>query len=266
MTNPTITLYHNEISTCAQKVRLALAEKSLDFESVLLDLSAGDQHRPEYRALNRDGVVPTLTRGDDVIVESSVINEYLEDAYPETALRPRELAAAARVRLWEKRIDASVLRNTMTLSFAIAFRHRILDKSPEEREAYIAASPSAERRALLRDVIEHGVDSDRFAPAVRAVDALVGDLDDALAQRDWLAGDDYSLADIAYTPYVTRLDHLALGELWRERPRVADWFARVKSRASYTQAIDAWLAPPLVAALRRAGERALPAAQQALRS
>ena len=73
-------LYHNTMSSCAQKVRVGLAEKGLAWKSHHLDLRVGDQQQPDYLKLNPKGVVPTLIDGDLVIPESNVILEYLDDA------------------------------------------------------------------------------------------------------------------------------------------------------------------------------------------
>ena len=85
-----IELYHNDMSVCAEKVRFALAEKAIPWTSHHLNLRAGDQQKPEYLKLNPNALVPTLVDNGTVIIESTVINEYLDDAYPELRLRPRE--------------------------------------------------------------------------------------------------------------------------------------------------------------------------------
>ena len=74
-------LYHNDMSVCAQKVRFALAEKKLAWEGHHLNLRAGDQQEPEYLKLNPNAVVPTLVDDGNIMVESTVICEYLDDAY-----------------------------------------------------------------------------------------------------------------------------------------------------------------------------------------
>ena len=79
-------LYHNTMSSCAQKVRVALAEKGLEWKSHHLNLRIGDQQNPEYLELNPKGVFPTLIHGDLVIRESNVILEYLDDAFPDPPL------------------------------------------------------------------------------------------------------------------------------------------------------------------------------------
>jgi len=94
-----IALYHNDMSVCAQKVRMTLAENQLQWEGHHLDLRAGDQQKPEYTKLNPNAVVPTLVDNGAMVIESTVICEYLDDAYPESSLRPKDAAARARMRL-----------------------------------------------------------------------------------------------------------------------------------------------------------------------
>ena len=100
-----IELYHNDMSVCAQKVRFALAEKKLKWEGHRLNLRAGDQQKPEYLKLNPNAFVPTLVDNGIVIIESTVICEYLDDAYPEPGLRPAEAFGRARMRLGTKELD-----------------------------------------------------------------------------------------------------------------------------------------------------------------
>ncbi|MDP6377855.1 MAG: glutathione S-transferase family protein [Pseudomonadales bacterium] len=83
-----LTLYHNAVSTCSQKVGLVLAHKKLKFTSREIDLIGGAQHDPEYVKLSPNHVVPTLVHDDHVLIESTLINEYLDEAFPDTAMRP----------------------------------------------------------------------------------------------------------------------------------------------------------------------------------
>ena len=89
-------LFHNDMSTCSQKVRLALAEKGLDWTDHHLNLRAADQQKLDYLALNPNGVVPTIRDYGTVVIESTVINEYLDDAYPAPPLRPEDASARSR--------------------------------------------------------------------------------------------------------------------------------------------------------------------------
>ena len=97
-----IELYHADISTCSQKVRLCLAEKGLEWTSHPIDFAKAEHLAPAYLALNPNGVVPTLVHDGVPVIDSSVICEYLEEIAPQqgTALMPSTPYGRARVRAW----------------------------------------------------------------------------------------------------------------------------------------------------------------------
>src|SRR5215469_12289029 len=103
-----LALYHNDMSLCAQKVRVCLAEKGLEWENRHLVLRAAEHQQPWYRKLNRRAVVPTLIDGDKVIPESNVILEYLDETFPDPPLAPRDPFGRARMRLWTKQLDEDI--------------------------------------------------------------------------------------------------------------------------------------------------------------
>ena len=233
-----LTLHDGTTSVCAIKVRLTLAEKGLEWTSRSLDLRRGDQFDPEYLKLNPGAVVPTLVNGDDVIVESSVIMQYLEDLAPATTLLPASPSQRARMRLWLKRIDDPVHPACGVLTHATAFRQSFLAKSPAEQEAHFAKIPDLGRRARQRAVYRDGLDAPIVADAVRTHDKLLSDMEAALADAPFLAGPAYSLADAAATPYVSRLKNLGLLDVWAAtKPRVMEWYARMQQRPSFKRAI-----------------------------
>jgi glutathione S-transferase len=253
---PALELYHNGLSSCSQKVRLVLAEKGLDFVSHEINLVAGEQHTPEYARLNPHHVVPTLVHEGRALIESSLIDEYLEDAFPEPALRPADPAGRHAMRLWVKRIDEQVHPAAGVLTYAIGARTAFLSQPPAQREASIAAIPDPERRAARRSVVEHGVKAPEFAGALARFLDLLDAMEASLAPGAWLSGAGFGLADAAALPYVQRLEHLAMTPLLAAtaRPHVADWLARVKARPSYERAITDWAPAPIVALFRRQGE------------
>lgn len=233
-------LYHNDMSTCAAKVRLVLAEKGLGWEGRHMNLRAGDTHDPEYLKLNPLGVVPTLIDRGHVLIESTVICEYLQDAYPDPPLAPADPFRRARMRLWTKQLDEGVHASTGVVSISIAFRHQHASKTPEELEAHLVSMPDPHRRERLRISIEQGMQSPLFAPAVARFRKLFSDMAGALAESPWLAGEGVSLADLSYAPYVARLEHLGLDALLAEHASVRDWADRLKARPSYQAALVDW--------------------------
>ncbi|MBM4263276.1 MAG: glutathione S-transferase family protein [Deltaproteobacteria bacterium] len=235
-----IALYHNDMSVCAQKVRMTLAEKSLPWENHHLDLRAGDQQKPEYLKLNPNAVVPTIVDDGKVIVESTVICEYLDDAYPEPPLRPKAADERARMRLWTKQLDEGVHAATSTLSNGMAFRHQKLAWGKERLEEFHRNMPDAKRREQSWENITKGVEEHFFIDAAKRFDKLLGDMEEALSRNSWLSGKEFSLADIGYAPYITRLDHLQLQFFGEGRPHIPAWYERLRERHGYVEAFDRW--------------------------
>src|ERR1700751_5208286 len=100
------TLYNAPQSTCSQRVRFILNAKKLPFSEVKLDLLAGDQLKPEYLALNPNGVVPTLDHDGTVVIDSSVIMEYLDEiARAPESFTPGDPAKRADMRALMRYID-----------------------------------------------------------------------------------------------------------------------------------------------------------------
>ena len=155
-------LYHNNMSTCAQKVRLVLREKGLAVREHHLNLRAGDQNTPDYLRMNPKGVVPTLVDHDTPIVESTVICEYLEDAYPQVSLRPEDPLQRARMRWWTQLPDAGFHHSVGQTCVAIAFRHQMM-AGAEKTARLVNARKDPVVRERLRLMLEMGIK----APASR---------------------------------------------------------------------------------------------------
>lgn len=231
-----LVLYEHSTSVCAIKVRLTLHEKGLDYEGRFVDLRAGEQFSPEYRAIHPGAVVPALVHDGHVLRESSVIQYYLEDAFPVPALMPAGALARYRVRWFMKLIDDPVHPATGALTHAIAFRKDYANAA--DIAARMAQVPDPRRRARQRSVYEEGLDSPFVADAVRDFDALLGAMEAALAEGPWLGGEVYSLADAAATAYVNRLFVLGVLVAWApDHPNLMDWFDRVRERPSFAAGV-----------------------------
>jgi len=249
-------LHHNPLSTCSQKVRLVLAEKNLDFESHEINLITGEQHDPEYVKLNPNHVVPTLVRDGEVYLESSLIIQYLDDAFPDPPLRPKEPRRRYEHDLWIKRIDEEVHRAAPVVTFAMGPRNVMLQQPDEVREANIAGIPDPTARAVRRSVLEKGVQAPEFAGALGVFVRFIDDMESELAARPWLSGETPGLADAAALPYVLRLESLAMDPLVSapRRPKLAEWFSRWKARPSYETAVAAWIPAVVADMLRKTSE------------
>jgi glutathione S-transferase len=235
-------LYHGSTSVCSIKVRVTLAEKELEWDNELLDLMRGDQHRPEYARINPNQVVPTLVHDGKIVIESTLIIEYLDEAFPAPPLMPADPHRRALARLWMKKIDDYLHAACSTVTFATANRKALRRLSPEALEARLQRMPDPVYRERQRLAIVHGLDAPHVAAAVRQYDRYIGEMETALCDAPFLAGDGYSLADAAATPYVNRAEMIGMDVLWTDhRPHVAAWLARVRERPSFAAAVLRWM-------------------------
>ena len=259
-------LYYSIESTCGQKVRLALAEKSLDWRENLLNLRKGEQFAPDYLKLNPKGVVPTLVHDGVVIRESTVINEYIDQVFPDPPLRPADAHAQARMRLWTKAFDEEVHPSVGIVTYATTLRHQMNAlKTPQELAAHFAAMPDPARRDRQRLAHDKGIDAPHVGGALRMLDNVIARMEADLAGSPWLAGADYSLADAAAIPYLVRLEMLRFDPLWKDaRPHVADWFDRVLARDNARALDEAWGPVSFIDLLNTHGGDAWPRARDIL--
>ena len=236
-----LTLYHYWSSVCSQKVRFCLCEKELDWESHHVDLNTFDHWRPEYLRLNRNAVVPTLDHDGHIVIESNVIIEYLEDSFPQVPLRPENPFLRARMRHWIYRSEADAHSAVATCSYNLRHRPRLLQKySIEEIRKIAQGHPNPDMRAGMVQRAEKGVSTEQEAGAYRVLATLVGLMEESLAESSWLAGDAFSLADIAMAPYVNRIEVLAHPEILASsvHPRVAGWWSRIQDRPAFKAAFS----------------------------
>jgi len=180
----------------------------------------------------------------------------VEEVFPGPPLKPDNPMDRADMRVWTRKLDENIhMPATATLSFVIALRETYLKAfdSREALEAHIASKPNPLNRAMHHQIAELGIDAPVVRQSLELFDKLLARMDAALALKPWLAGETFSLADVGYSPYITRLDCLQLDWLWSDRPHIADWYSRLQSRPTYKQAITDWLVTKEIDLMRQNG-------------
>jgi len=222
-------LYHWEPNAASARVLIALNEKGLDYASRFVDLLAFEQHRPDFLALSEGGQVPVLVRDGEPFTESSYICEYLDEAYPEHPLMPQAPLARWEARGWQKYVDDHLAAAVSELAWN---RYR-----PEGFDRASEGAPTPERRHAWGEAVQ-GYSEERIAQAKERILLAVAKTEERLAKSDWLAGDAFSLADIAvfsYAYYLPRLFPEAVSA--DAAPRTADWLRRVSGRPGVKRAL-----------------------------
>ena len=251
-------LYHHGSSVCAAKVRLVLFEKDIEWTGHYIDLLAGEQFKPEFLKINPRGAVPVIVHDGAIVTESTVICEYLDDSFSGPRLKPPTPLGQARMRMWTKLVDEEIHPATRPITYVTTHRNAILARGHEEVEAHIASDPHPAWRERKRRWIRDGFDAPDVAEGVGVFARLLREMDRTLAESEWLAGDDYSLADGALTPYANRLEMLGLAAMWDDKPHFARWFAAVKARDSFRPALFDFLPEELRERMLADGRKAWP--------
>jgi glutathione S-transferase len=181
------------------KPMLTLFEKfefGRDFDVQRLNPAKFEHHSDWFKAINPRGQVPALVDGDRVIVESTVICEYLEDAHPTAvSLRPDDHADRAEMRVWTKWVDEYFCWCVSTIGWHRGIGPMARALSDAEFEAHLKNIPIPEQRLKWRRARE-GFPPAMIEEEMGKIAISVNRLEDRLKDNEWLAGDMYSLADI----------------------------------------------------------------------
>lgn len=238
-------LYSFMNSICTQKVFITLAEKGVPYEVQTVNLFANEQFSPAYLKIHPKGVVPALDHDGKIVIESSLICEYLDETFPEPRLTPADAYGRARMRLWSKLVDEYLFEATRELSFSAMFRERMRNMSEEQREGRFRNTGDPIKRARLESTYTEGVDSPYVYQGIGQFEIAFDKMEkDIKAGGPWLVGKDMSLADINMMPFVARLAYLDLLDIWAgQRPAVQDWWARVQQRDSFRISVPANIKP-----------------------
>jgi glutathione S-transferase len=194
-----ITLYHDVPSSNSDRVKIALAEKGLAWDGVTVSLAKKDQKRPEHLRRNPYGKIPVIDDDGKILFESCIINEYLDEKYPNPPLMPKDPFLRGRGRI--------------LVDYALNYLHEpywTLRGEMLKKESERNGAVTDEKRRTLRKLLEY--------------------LEGALGDKPYFF-DDFSLTDIAVIPRFLRME--AYGAMPAPTlPKLNQWLERMKERPS----------------------------------
>ena len=231
-------LYHSGVSNCSMRVRLALAEKGLEWQSHHLDLLKKEHISEEYFSINPNGLVPTLVHDGQVIIESDDIIEYLDVTYPEPPLRPQPGPDLEVMNGWLHRATSIHLKAVKTHIYEKRMRG-YMSHSAEEKQRFEKLQKNESLLEFHQKSTSNSFTQQELDAAKATLDECFADLEKALEGREWLAGENFSLADIAWIPLYFTL-HVLAGYSFDGLSNMAAWAQRIEARPSYTPAIVNW--------------------------
>ncbi|MEH6626694.1 MAG: glutathione S-transferase family protein [Motiliproteus sp.] len=261
-----IELYTHPMSPCAQKVRIVLAEKNLPWTAHHVDLAEKQNLQPEYLKLNPLGVVPTLVHQGHPVIESSIICEYLDDTFPEPRLTPTDTYARSQMRFWMKHVDVKLHPSCGALQWPLVMRPAMMEKSEQERQQLLDRIPEKPRRERQKRLVKYGLEAPDVVDSVIIYRKTILQMEQALKEHLWMVGEQISLADICLAPYFQTIHQFGWEQIYKDCPRVSDWFQRCMERRSYQQAVKEDFSPQVVADLKAKGEPAWPIIEKHLQN
>ncbi len=186
------------------------------WDGVYIDILKGEQFEPGYLKLNPRGVVPIQVHDDLMIPDSTVIIEYLDQIVPGTSVHPTDPWERAQARYWTKVVDEDLHPACGAVTFVCSHRHTVLKNLGEEGvKEFLASTPpisvTANWKSQKDAFTRYGVEAPGAAEKVKLYDTYLKKMEEALDDGDdWLAGNSFSSADIAMTPYVNRLTMMSM--------------------------------------------------------
>lgn len=210
---------------------MALTEKNLAWTDRVILFARNDHLSDWYLALNQNGVVPTLVHDGNAIGDSSVINEYLEDVFPEHPLRPNKPVELAHMRAWRQYIDEVPTPSIRYPSFNAFFVPIWSGMTDEQFRAYAEKLPL--RKHFYLKMGRTGFPKAEVDAAIERLRQTLERMNRSLAESLWLANDMFTLADISIMPSIVRMEDLGLAHLWADLPRVKDWYQRLQQRPAF---------------------------------
>jgi len=232
----TLTLYNFSQSTCTQNVRLSQWEKGLAFEDRTVDHKTREHLYPAYLAPNPNGVVPTLVHDGAVIINSSVICEYLDEVFPENSLSMSEPVGQAHMRKWLRYFEEVPTPAIRVPSFN-QYLARRYETMSDDQYTQMAENQSIRKHFYQRlgknqfSDAETRESIDRLQQTVDRVGAALG-----ADGRPWLIGDRLTIADICLMPTIDRMADLGLQSMWEEaHPNVTGWYDRFAARDAFAR-------------------------------
>lgn len=230
--------YHAEPVANSLKSMIPLKEKGLEFESVYVDLHRFEQHSDWFVKINPEGQVPVLDHDGTIITHTTVINEYLEDVFPDIPLRPRDPVGAARMRYWNKFIDEHVMNHVSMHGWhrMVGVIARNIESGEFEKLLENIPLPDQRKKWLTA---RSGFSETDLANATDKIVYAVDKVEKQLGETRWIAGNDFTLADINFYSHCGMMVERMFPDLdiAQRAPRLVEWRDRMTARDGVAAAL-----------------------------
>ncbi|KAL8575943.1 hypothetical protein ACOMHN_027341 [Nucella lapillus] len=265
MADRQVRLYYHPMSYYSQMVLIALKEKEVKYEPVIMNIHGGEQNEAWYMRVNPSGQVPTLQDGEKTIKESMTIVDYIDKEFPTDSKLVPEMSTemGKAVDRWRKALeevnvysvtygilcypDLSVsglkMKPPVTSKTEVLARNQIFgskaeelaDEHPDLREAYSAKATKLTKmsQSLERENVEKALND--LEKTLDEVEGQLKKVDADPSKELWFCGQQFTAADINLCVLMARLHLLGLAERYHsveKRPYLHAYWEQAKKRPS----------------------------------
>lgn len=230
-------LYHADLSNCAMRVRIALEEKQLPWVSHHLNLPKREHITPEYFGINPNGVVPTLVHDGVVVIESNDIINYIDQHFPEPALRPNSKTELENMLWWMKSAGEIHVKAVKTYIYFHKMKGK-MKQSDEQTKAYEDLQTNQELLDFHKKSSTVGITAEDANRAEKTLNEFFEKAENILNDNKWLTGNQFTLADITWIPLHFTLS--GAGYDFKKFPNIQRWAERIQQRESFKKGIIQW--------------------------
>ena len=251
-----ITLFTHFNAVCGQKVHLLLDLLQIEYSLHPVNLRGGEQHSPWFKTLNPHAQVPVLQDGNAIICESNDICVYLDKKYNHSQLHPQSVQDKELMIDWLKFINDVIHPACSIISWSIAIRPEMAKLSEQQLDAHFASVPDEDRRKRQVKAMKFGLKLPELEAALAVHKGLINKIGRALVNKEYLMGQQLSIADIVTLPYIERLSVLSLNHMWSDITQVEQWYQRMKQLPSYQECFHNYYPPGFIQRWQDYGKKA----------
>jgi glutathione S-transferase len=229
-------LYHFGMSSCSQRVRFALEEKGIEWQSHPVNLHLMENATSEYQQIHPKGYVPAFIHDGTLLLESVDIIAYVDDVFDGPELHPNNEKQKCEMQKW---IDLSNANQWCLkhLTYELIFKKLGHYSDPKEVDYYLAHQKNPELLQFVKDFVA-GFSDELVQSKINEAYEFLSALNERLCAADYLAGNGFSLADIAAIVNVHR--YKLCGLHVEQYANLVQWYTKVAARDGFQRAVVAW--------------------------
>jgi glutathione S-transferase len=224
-------LYHWNCAGHSAIALICLHAKGLQFESVFVDLLALEQYSPDFLRVSASGQVPVLVHDGRVIAQTTALTEYLDETFRQPPLMPADAVGRWKCRVWAKILNEDVSPSVSQIGWHGYTRAQLGAVPLAQLRRAASGIPIPERRELWNSACAEEDQAELILNSQRKLEGVLARMEAELSRHPWLAGPQFSLADIQLFPMIAPIEKMLPAHLNpATTPQIIQWLARMRAQ------------------------------------